>query len=216
MHVRHAHTSRYTYTVMCPPADRQTELTSLIEQFSQGDRAAAERLLPVIYDDLHRVAVGYFRNQDHGHTLQPTALVNEAYLKLADTTKIHVRDRKHFFVLAARIMRQVLVDHARAKQAEKRGGKMQRVTLAGLGATPQQTIDVLALEDALHRMSELDPDRARLVELRFFAGLTSEEAAEVLGISRAEATRRWRMARAWLTVELWEGDDDGRQAVPTG
>ncbi|TVQ54152.1 MAG: sigma-70 family RNA polymerase sigma factor [Phycisphaerales bacterium] len=187
------------------PNEHNHDLTSLIARFSHGDRAAAESLLPLIYEELRRIAASHFRVRQQGHTLQPTALVNEAYLKLAESSKLAIRDRKHFFVLAASIMRQILVDHARAKQAQKRGGNMNRLTLDGVGEMRVPQLDLLALEEAMNRLTKIHPDRAKLVELRFFAGLTSNEAGEVLGISRSEAARQWRAARAWLTIELGEG-----------
>jgi RNA polymerase sigma-70 factor, ECF subfamily len=191
--------------------DLDPKLTSLIARFGEGDRVAAASLLPHIYDELRAIAAKYFGHQNAQHTLQPTALVNEAYVKLIQASKVQVRDRKHFFVLAARIMRQIMVDHARAKQAKKRGGGDRcNLTIENVADTSEPDMDVIALEEALERLATMSPERARLVELRFFAGLTSEEAAQVLNISRAEAARRWRAVRAWLMAELRKGDEDER------
>lgn len=179
------------------------DITRHLADFAGGDREAMADLLPKVYDELHRLAVAHFRNQPSGHTLQPTALVNEAYLKLAGAPGFKAADRDHFFVLASRIMRQVLVDHARTKRRAKRGGAWNRVTLEeAIGATGERDVDLLALDDALEKLAAAKPQRARLVELRFFGGLSSEQAGAILGMSRTDAARKWRMARAWLAREL--------------
>lgn len=184
----------------------QPDITRHLADIAAGDREAAAALLPKVYDELHGLAVAHFRGQPAGHTLQPTALVHEAYLKLAGPG-VEATDRTHFFVLASRIMRQILVDHARAKGSAKRGGGLQRVTLSeAVSKSGERDVDLLALDDALDKLAAMEPERARLVELRFFGGLTSEEAGAILGMSRTDAARKWRMARAWLARELRSGD----------
>ena len=162
---------------------------------------------PLIYDELRRLAASQLGLQAAGHTLQATALVNEAWLKLAANPDLVFEDRRAYLVLASRAMRQVLIDHARGKQRDKRGGGWQRVTLAALEADEDALqVDMLALDEALTELAKLNEDRVRLVELRFFGGLTETEAAEVLGISRREASRQWRAVRAWLHTRLDEAD----------
>jgi RNA polymerase sigma-70 factor (ECF subfamily) len=165
-------------------------------------------LAPHVYAELRRLAGAQLRSQADGHTLQPTALVNEAWMKLARHPDLHFDNRHAYLALASSAMRQVLVDHARGKLRDKRGGDWQRVTLASLeGSEGESDVDLLALEDALSELAKLNPDRVRLVELRFFGGLTESEAAEVLGISRREATRQWRAVRAWLHTRLDESKE---------
>lgn len=166
-------------------------------------------LAPHVYDELRRLAGAQLRSQAAGHTLQPTALVNEAWMKLARHPDLHFDNRHAYLALAARTMRQVLVDHARGRNRDKRGGEWHRVTLASMEAPEGDLgVDVLALEDALAELAKLNPERVRLVELRFFGGLTETEAAEVLGISRREATRQWRAVRAWLHTRLDDKEGD--------
>jgi RNA polymerase sigma factor (TIGR02999 family) len=182
------------------------DLTRLLGAIREGDRSALERLIPVVYDELRDLAAHYIRGERPDHTLQPTALVHEAYMRLAGHVAQYGadwRDRTHFFGIAARVMRQVLVDHARAHQAAKRGAGHTRVTLSEeLRIVEEETVDLLALDVALTRLASLDADQARLVELRFFAGLTVEETAEVVGRSPTTVKREWRVARAWLHREL--------------
>jgi RNA polymerase sigma-70 factor, ECF subfamily len=182
------------------------DVTRLLGAIREGDRSALERLIPVVYDELRDLAAHYIRRERSDHTLQPTALVHEAYMRLAGHVEHHGadwRDRAHFFGVAARVMRQVLVDYARAHQAAKRGSGQARVTLSeGVRLVDDETVDLLALEVALTRLAALDADQARLVELRFFAGLTVEETAEVVGRSATSVKREWRAARAWLHREL--------------
>jgi RNA polymerase sigma-70 factor (ECF subfamily) len=183
--------------------ERSDDITRLLADLKSGDRAAAEALFPRVYQELRRLAGAYFRNQDAGHTLQPTALVHEAYVKLADASGVSPSDRQHFFMLAARVMRQILVDHARARGAAKRRQPAEPRTLIDIATDPSaDQVDVLALETALEKLARLDEPKARLVELRFFGGLTGQEAADVLGISRTQAARWWRMVKAWLASEL--------------
>jgi RNA polymerase sigma factor (TIGR02999 family) len=160
--------------------------------------------MPIVYADLRRVAAGYMRREAAGHALQPTALVHEAYVRLVDQKRVKWRNRAHFFGVAAGLMRRILVDNARRRRAEKRGGGWECVTLAGDEAAPDShgEVDVLALHEALQRLAEFDPQQERIVELRYFGGLTIEETAEVLGISAATVAREWRIAKAWLRAKL--------------
>ena len=181
--------------------DPQT-VTRLLNQVAAGESAAADELFPLVYDQLRALASRHFRDQAAGHTLQPTALVHEAYLKLLGTADIPWQSRGQFLVLASKAMRSILVDHARGKNRAKRGGGWQRVSIdvaealrpvGGVGV-----LDMLALDEALNKLAELDTRQEQLVELRFFGGLKAEQAAEVLGISTTTATDQWRVARAWL------------------
>jgi len=183
--------------------DEATEVTQLLVAWSDGRRDALDRLVPLLYEDLRRLAAGYMRHESPGHSLQPTALVHEAYVRLIDQRQVHWRNRAHFFGVAAGMMRRILVDHARSRRADKRGGAWDRVTLvedqvAGGG----QEIDLLALHESLERLAAFDPRQERIVELRYFGGLTIEEAAEVVGISEATVVRDWTIAKAWLRADL--------------
>jgi RNA polymerase sigma factor (TIGR02999 family) len=180
------------------------ELTALLQAWSAGDSAAATRLIPLVYDELRRQAARQLRRERPDHTLRPTALVHEAYVRMVGQEKASWRSRTQFFAVAAQVMRRVLVDHARQHAAAKRAGGWQRVTLEEQRAagTPPPDVDVLALDDALRELAALDPRRAKIVELRFFAGLTLDEAAETLGVSEATVSREWRLARAWLHRRL--------------
>jgi RNA polymerase sigma factor (TIGR02999 family) len=180
------------------------DVTALLLSWSGGEAAAADRLIPVVYEELHRQAARAMRREGHSHTLQATALVHEAYLRLVDQQRVQWRNRGHFFGIAAEVMRRVLVDHARARDAAKRGGGAQRLTLGDALGVPSDgaDADVLALHEALERLALLDPDQARLVELRYFGGLNIEESAEALGVSPATVEREWAVARAWLRREL--------------
>lgn len=167
------------------------------------DRQSLETLLPVVYQELRRLAAAYLRRERPGGTLQPTALVHEAYLRLAKDAPGRWQNRAHFCAIAAHSMRQILIDRARARQAAKRGGERQRVTLDdGVAATSGRGIDLLALDEALERLAALDPVQARIVELRFFGGLTIEETATAMSISPATVKRHWTVASAWLAREL--------------
>jgi RNA polymerase sigma-70 factor, ECF subfamily len=178
------------------------DVTRLLQAWSDGDSAALDQLLPAVYRELHRQAERYMRAQSPGHTLQATALVHEAYLRLAGGEPVDWKSRAHFFGVAAKAMRWILVDHARARKASKRGGGAEPVTLATADETPGRSVEVLELDEALRGLAELDARKARLVELRWFGGLSIEEAAEVMDISSATAKREWRTARAWLRREL--------------
>jgi len=187
-------------------SERNEHITRILAEFDSDTRPVAIQLLPKIYDELHRLAVACFRGEPVGHTLQPTALVHEAYAKLVGGSRVAVNDRRHFLTLASKVMRQILVDHARAKATDKRRNDRARVTLSEQAAdTPVQPVDLLALEEALTKLTILDAKKARLVELRFFGGLTEAEAAGVIGISRTKASRWWRTTRAWLAQELRGG-----------
>ena len=186
--------------------DPRSGITELLAAWAAGDPRAADRLLPAVYDELRRQAARAMGRESDGNTLQPTALVHEAYLRLVDQ-RAPWHNRAQFFGVAAQAMRRVLVDHARARHAAKRGGGAPRITLDDAaaeqpGASDDSAADVLALHDALTRLAAMDPDQARLVELRYFAGLTIEETAAALGSSPATVKREWAVARAWLHREL--------------
>lgn len=179
------------------------ELTRLLVDWGNGDEAALERLMPLVYDELRRLARHYMRRERPGHTIQPTALVNEAYLRLVEQQNVPWQSRAHFFGIASRLMRQILVDYARARNYRKRGGGGQQVSLSeAAGAVGGRAAELLALDEALVSLAALDEQQARVVELRYFGGLTIEEAAEVLGVSHATVERDWRAARAWLRREM--------------
>ena len=177
--------------------------SEIIPGIGSDDDKCIRELMPRVYGELKRLAMTHLNEDRRGHTLQPTALVNEVYLRLADVSLNDVRGRNHFFRLASKIMRQVLLDHARARGAIKRGGGNHRVTLDGaILADREPVVDVLMLEEALQRLEAMDARMAQLVELRFFGGLSELEASEILGISRTQASRDWSVARAWLASEL--------------
>lgn len=178
-------------------------VTQLLMDWSKGDKAALDKLTPFVYDELHRLARHYMRRERAGHTLQTSALINEAYLRLVDQS-VAWQNRAHFFGIAARLMRQILVDHARAHNYAKRGGgNAQKVSLDEAANLAQgRAAELVALDDALQSLAAIDPQQSRLVELRFFGGLTIEEAAEVLAISHATVEREWSVARAWLRRQM--------------
>src|SRR5687767_92910 len=178
-----------------------TDLTGLLKAWSAGDRDAADMLIPLVYEELHHQAARYLSRERSDHTLRPTALVNEAYLRLAGQRRVVWQDRTQFFGVAATVMRRLLVDHARQHGASKRGGRLSMVTLDDgeqISVSGLPDLDVIALNEALVELSAVDPLRTRMIELRFFAGLTTDETAEALGVSAATVTRGWRLARAWL------------------
>ena len=179
-------------------------ITQLLIAWSDGRREALDDLVPLVYDDLRRLAAGYMLGESPGHSLQPTALVHEAYVRLIDQRQVKWRNRAHFFGVAASMMRRLLIDHARARRADKRGGGVEKITLDGaeVAAEGPNEVDVLALHESLERLAKLDPQQERVVELRYFGGLTIEEAAEVMGISPATVVRDWTFAKAWLRAEL--------------
>jgi RNA polymerase sigma-70 factor (ECF subfamily) len=189
---------------MSPRNAVKTNITELLRQWSSGKKEVAEDLLPLIYDELHRRATNFMRRERHNHTLQPTALVHEAYLKLIDQRNDDWNDREHFFAIASQVMRRILVDHARSRQRQKRGGSKENLQLeeALLAGAEEANVDLIALDEAMAKLAKLDPQQERLVELRYFGGLSLEEAAKALGISRATAARDWQVAKAWLHREM--------------
>jgi RNA polymerase sigma factor (TIGR02999 family) len=181
----------------------KTTVGQLVESARRGDEQALSALMPLVYDELRRLAASYMRRERPGQTLQATALVHDAYIRLMQDSKLSWQNRSHFFGIAARSMRQILVERARARRAVKRGGSRIRVTLdAGLLAAGAPAIDLEAIDEALTRLEALDPELARVVEVRFFGGLSIEEAAEALDVSPATVKRRWTVAKAWLAREL--------------
>jgi RNA polymerase sigma factor (TIGR02999 family) len=179
------------------------EVTRLLSEAGRGNKAVIDQLLPLVYPDLHRIASSYFRGERREHTLQPTALVNEAYLRLVGQNNVDWRDRLQFLGVAAILMRRILVNYARDRRRAKRGNAPLRVDLdSALIAYEQQTEELLAIDEALTRLADLDAEQARLVELRFFGGVSMEETAELLGLSLATAKRRWESARAWLRTQV--------------
>ena len=170
----------------------------LLRAWQGGDQAAGEKLFPVVFQELHEIAAGLLRNERAHHTLQPTALVNELYMKMVGMRDLEFRDRVHFLSMSARAMRQILVDHARARQAAKRGGDWIRTEIDERHGVSERPLDVLMLEEALQQLDAIDPERVRFVELRFFAGMTVVETAEAMGISRSTAKRHWLATKAWL------------------
>jgi RNA polymerase sigma-70 factor (ECF subfamily) len=189
---------------MADDRPRDTPITELLIEWSDGRREALEHLVPLVYNDLRRMAAGYMQREPEGHALQPTALVHEAYVRLIDQRQVKWRNRAHFFGVAAVMMRRILVDLARLRRAEKRGGNWERVTLVGeeVAADGPDPVDVLTLHEALERLAAFDPRQEKIVELRYFGGLTIEETAEVVGISRASVVREWTIAKAWLQADL--------------
>jgi RNA polymerase sigma factor (TIGR02999 family) len=185
------------------PGDAPESITELLLKWSGGDPTALEQLMPLVYDELRRLATRYLRRERANHSLQPTALVNEAYLRLVDQQKVEWQSRAQFYGLAARVMRNILVDHARSRQAAKRGGEQFQVSFDGDHPGIVDTeIEFLAVHEALERLATFDAQKAEIVELRFFGGLSIEETAEVVGIGHATVERDWKLARAWLRREL--------------
>ena len=190
--------------MIAPPS---SEITGLLVDWANGDQTALERLLPLVERELHRLAHNYMRREDKDHTLQTTALVNEAYLKLVDQNKTHWQNRAHFFAIAAKIMRRILLNYARDRHREKRGGKAIQVSLSEAAVVfMEQTEELIALDEALQRLAVLDERKSRVVELRYFGGLDVDETAEVLKVSPITVMRDWRFARAWLSREM---ENDG-------
>ena len=177
-------------------------VTALLHQWSRGDRDALNRLMPLVYDELRQLAGSFLARERPDHTLQPTAVVHEAYLRLVDAPAATIRDRAHFHGIAARLMRQILVDHARSRQARKRGGKGRKISLDDTVLSFERDSELVALDEALDVLSALDPRQSHVVELRFFGGLSVVETAEVVGTSPATVKRDWDSARAWLHREL--------------
>jgi len=186
-----------------PGAERS--VTDLLVAWGGGDATALERLLPLVHDDLRRLARHQMHGERAGHTLQTTALVNEAYIRLIDASRVQWQDRTHFFAMSARLMRRILVDHARSRKAQKRGGPLRALSLEeALLISPERGSDLVALDDALKALAAFDARKCQVVELRYFGGLTAEESAEALQVSRETILRDWRLAKAWLLRELSE------------
>jgi RNA polymerase sigma factor (TIGR02999 family) len=180
-----------------------TQITQWLLASKEGNAGALESLLPLVYDELHRQAVRCFRRELPGHTLQPTALVNEVYLRLVDQNEVNWQNRAQFFGIAAQMMRRILVSHARARRAKKRGGGETCITLdEAVAAAPQRDVNLLALDEALIKLHAIDSEKSRMVELRFFSGLSVEETAEVMGVSPRTIDRQWQTAKAWLHREI--------------
>jgi len=190
------------------------QITEVLARWSQGDERALDSLTPLVYQDLRRLAAHLLRGERTGHTLQPTALVNEAYLKLSRQAKAQWQNRAHFFAVAARAMRQILVDYARNHNRDKRGGGVALLPLdEALVFAAERSGDLLSLDEALKRLAALDSRKSRVVELRFFGGLNNEEIAEVLQISPNTVMRDWNMAKAWLRRDMESGDTHGRDTM---
>ena len=179
------------------------EVTRLLIQLTDGNRTVLDELLPLVYGELRSLAANYLRRERSGHTLQPTALVHEAYMRMVDQTQVRWQNRAHFFGVAAQMMRRILVDHARGHQAEKRGGEFHKLSLdENIDVSDERADSLVALDDALTALAAIDEQKSRIVELRFFGGLSVEETAEVLGVSAPTVKRQWRMAKAWLYGEV--------------
>ena len=175
------------------------DVTRLLIQLTDGNRTVLDELLPLVYGELRSLAANYLRRERSAHTLQPTALVHEAYLRLVDQNQVRWQNRAHFFGVAAQMMRRILVDHARGHNAEKRGGEIHKLSLdENIDVTDERATDLISLDDALTALAAIDEQKSRIVELRFFGGLSVEETAEVLGVSAPTVKRQWRMAKAWL------------------
>jgi RNA polymerase sigma factor (TIGR02999 family) len=175
------------------------EVTQLLIRLSGGSRGALDQLLPLVYDELRSLAASYLRRERPDHLLQPTELVHEAWLRMIDESQVSWQSRAHFFGVAAQVMRRVLVDHARRQAADKRGGEFEKLSLdENLDAAQERAAELIALDEALQALASFDPQKSRVVELRFFGGLSVEETAEVLGVSAVTIKRQWRMAKAWL------------------
>ena len=195
------HITRQVRTVIMDRAE--PEVTNLLIEWRNGNQDAFERLFPLVYDELRKIAKRYMSRESSGHTLQTEALVNEAYLRLVRQQGVDWKNRAHFFAISAQIMRHLLVDHARSHNYAKRGGGAIQISLnEGLAVSKEKSIDLLALDEALSRLEKMDERKNRIVELRYFAGLSSEETAEVLGISEITVKREWLKAKAWLFREI--------------
>ena len=187
------------------PIAAQHEVTQLLMAWNEGDQSALERLIPLVHAELHRIARRYMRNERAGHTLQTSALINEAYLRLIDAQQVHWQNRAHFFGIAAQLMRRVLVDFARSRGYKKRGGGALQVSLdETMVITKERGEDLVALDEALSALSELDERKGRVVEMRFFGGLSEKEIAEALAVSPETVRRDWRLAKSWLRRRLSE------------
>ena len=180
------------------------EITRLLQDWSEGNQTALDKLMPLVYDELRRQASRYLRNERHGHTLQTTALIHEAYLKLLGNERIEWQNRNHFFAIASTAMRRILVDYARERKREKRGGIAENLAIdeALQISSNEKSVDLITLDEALNRLAKLSVRQARVVELRYFSGLSNDETAEVLGVSKGTVKNDWNIARAWLRQEI--------------
>lgn len=181
------------------------DVTRLLVEWGKGNQAALDELIPLVYDELRRLAGRYMRRESEGHTLQTSALVNEAYLRLVDQRSVQWQNRAHFFGVAAQLMRRILVDHARGRLRAKRGGGAQQVSLADQSVISKELTDVIVLDDALKSLTDLDSRKSQIVEMKFFGGLTNEEVAEVLKVTTRTVEREWRKAKAWLNRAITKG-----------
>jgi RNA polymerase sigma factor (TIGR02999 family) len=179
-------------------------ITQLLQDWSKGNPTALDKLLPLVYDELHRQASRYLSKERPGHTLQPTALIHEAYLKLIGQREVEWQNRNHFFAIAATAMRRILVDYARERHREKRGGSAENLVIdeALQISANEKSVDLIALDEALNRLAKLSTRQARVVELRYFSGLSNDETAEILGVSKGTVRNDWNIARAWLRQEI--------------
>ncbi len=192
------------------PGPASPQVTRLLLDWGKGDQDALEQLIPLVHEELRRVARRYMAHERAGHTLQATALVNEAYLRLIDIRQVRWQNRAHFFAMSARLMRRILVDFARSRRYQKRGGGAQKVSLdEALMLCPERGTDLVALDDAVTALAAVDPRKARVVEMRFFGGLSVEESAEALHVSVDTVMRDWKLAKAWLLRELKGQTGDG-------
>ncbi len=190
-----------------PAMPSNTDITALLVDWGNGDQSALEKLLPLVERELHRLAHSYMRREDPDHTLQTTALINETYLRLVDQRKVEWQNRAHFFGIAAQIMRRILLNYARDQNRQKRGGKLVHVSLSEAMIMPaEKDRELIALNDALNRLEALDARKSKVVELRYFGGLSVEEAAEVLKVSPITVMRDWQFAKAWLAREMQNGN----------
>jgi RNA polymerase sigma-70 factor, ECF subfamily len=204
--------TRHKDEVKTPPSG---EVSGLLRAWSNGDQSALERLTPIVYDELHRLARRYMKRERSGHSLQTTALVNEAYMRLVDYKRMQWQNRTHFFAVAAQLMRRILVEHARRHNL-KRGGGVQHVCLEEAAVVGgDEDADLMALDDAINALERIDPRKAQVVEMRFFGGLSVEETAAALKVSPLTVKRDWRAAKAWLYRELTRGTTDGLGTMET-
>ena len=187
------------------------EITALLQAWGLGDDEALPKLVPLVYEQLHRAARRHMAGERHSHTLQPTALVHEVYLRLAETERLDIHDRAHFLAVCARLMRHILTDFARSRRAQKRGGGAGHLEIeSALVASPSPDPDLVAVDEALDRLALVDPRKAKVVELRFFGGLDAEETAQALGVSAQTVARDWKLAKAWLSREMSRAPTRGR------
>lgn len=180
------------------------QITQMLKEWGDGNEAALDRLMPLVYDELRQQASRFISRERSGHTLQTTALIHEAYIKLIDQTQVEWQNRSHFFAIASQAMRRILVDHARTRHREKRGGSAENLPLdyAARVSSPEKSLDLLALDEALSRLAAFDKRQVKVVELRYFSGLSIDETAEILGVSNATVRNDWNMAKAWLKREI--------------